>query len=54
MADCNVLRASNELRFLKNNKLIKTKGKGKATYYIAGDALSTEPMRKDFLVVFFF
>ena len=51
MADCDTLKASNELRMLKTNGLFSSKGKGKATYYIPGkglntevsDALSTEP-----------
>jgi ATP-dependent DNA helicase RecG len=51
MADCDTLKASNELRILKTNGLFSSKGKGKATYYIPGkglvtevsDALNTEP-----------
>jgi len=38
---CDVLRASNELRILRDKELISQKGKGKATYYIAGNALNT-------------
>ena len=41
MADCDTLKASNELRLLKTYNLLKSKGKGKSTYYIAGDGLST-------------
>ncbi len=36
MADCDILKASTDLRFLKNVHLIESKGRGKATYYIAG------------------
>lgn len=42
MADCDTLKASNDLRILKSHDLLVSKGKGKATYYIAGVALSTE------------
>jgi ATP-dependent DNA helicase RecG len=41
MADCDTLRASTDLRVLRANDLLKQKGKGKATYYVPGDALST-------------
>lgn len=41
MADCDTLKASNDLRGLKSHNLLKSKGKGKATYYVAGNALST-------------
>jgi len=41
MADCDTLKASNELRLLKANDLLNQKGKGKSTYYIAGERLST-------------
>lgn len=40
MADCDTLKASNDLRLLKTYNLLKSKGKGKATYYVAGDGLS--------------
>ncbi len=43
MADCDTLKASNDLRILKNVEILKARGRGKATYYIAGDSLSTEP-----------
>jgi len=43
MADCDTLKASNDLRMLKTNDLFASRGKGKATYYIAGVGLSTEP-----------
>jgi ATP-dependent DNA helicase RecG len=43
MADCDTLKASSDLRLLKNQDLLKSKGKGKATYYITGDKLNTEP-----------
>ena len=39
MADCDALRASNELRYLKTSKLLNAKKSGKATYYIAGDII---------------
>ena len=42
MADCDTLKASNDLRIMKNHKLLKPRGKGKATYYIAGDGLNLE------------
>lgn len=40
MANCDIIRASGELRFLKSKDLLKSKGKGKATYYVAGTVLS--------------
>ena len=40
---CDVLKASNELRSLRDKGLIEQKGKGRATYYITGDNLNTEP-----------
>src|SRR5690606_15955167 len=43
MADCDMIRAGNELRYLKNVNLLTSKGKGKSTYYIPGQLLSTEP-----------
>lgn len=39
MADSDTLKASTELRLLKTYNLLKSKGKGKATYYIAGSGL---------------
>jgi len=42
MADCDTLKASNDLRFMKTHKLFKSRGKGRATYYIAGDVLNSE------------
>ena len=41
MANCDTLKASNDLRILRNNNFLKVKGKGKSTYYIPGDKLST-------------
>ena len=43
MADCDTLKASNDLRFLKTQNLFISRGKGKATYYIAGIDLNTPP-----------
>ena len=43
MADCDTLKASTDLRMLKSHNLFALKGKGKATYYISGPGLSTEP-----------
>ena len=43
MADCDTLKASNDLRLLKTYNLLNSKGKGKATYYVAGDGLSASP-----------
>ena len=43
MNDCETLRASTELRFLKSFDLLSPKGKGKGTYYISGSKLSTPP-----------
>jgi ATP-dependent DNA helicase RecG len=40
MADCDTLKASNDLRRLKSYNLLNAKGKGKATYYVAGNGLS--------------
>jgi ATP-dependent DNA helicase RecG len=42
MADCDTLKASNDLRMLKTNGLFSARGKGKATYYIPGKGLNTE------------
>lgn len=39
MANCDIIRASSELRYLKAKELLKAKGKGKATYYVAGNQL---------------
>ena len=39
MTDFDTLKASNELRTLKSFDLFHPKGKGKATYYLAGDRL---------------
>lgn len=39
MAGCDTLKASNDLRLLRNHNLLKSKGKGKATYYVASDGL---------------
>ena len=43
MADSDTLKASNDLRLLKTHTLLSPKGKGKATYYVAGIGLSTLP-----------
>lgn len=43
MADCDTLKASTDLRMLKSHNLFSSKGKGKATYYISGPTLTTEP-----------
>ena len=43
MADCDTLKASNDLRLLKTYNLLNSKGKGKATYYVAGIELSAPP-----------
>lgn len=40
MADCDTLKASNDLRLLKSYDLLISKGKGKATYYVSGKGLS--------------
>jgi len=45
MADCDILKASAELRLLKNAGLIDSKGRGKATYYIPG--LTLIPLPKE-------
>lgn len=43
MNDCDTLKASIELRAMKSMNLISPKGKGKGTYYVPGDKLSTPP-----------
>jgi len=43
MADCDTLKASTDLRMLKSYDLFASKGKGKATYYVPGAGLGTEP-----------
>lgn len=40
MTDCDSLKASNELRTLKNQDLLANKGKGRATYYVPGNQLT--------------
>ncbi|MFW6275613.1 MAG: ATP-binding protein, partial [bacterium] len=40
LANCDTLKASADLRNLKEQKLLKAKGKGKATYYIPDDVLT--------------
>jgi ATP-dependent DNA helicase RecG len=40
MTDCDTLKASNELRAMKNQDLLANKGKGKATYYVPGIKLT--------------
>jgi len=40
MSDSDTLKASNDLRILKTYNLLNSKGKGKATYYVAGKELS--------------
>jgi len=44
MADCETLKASNDLRLLKTHNLFISRGKGKATYYIACIDLNTPPL----------
>ena len=39
MADNDISKASSELRYLRNQDLLSSKGKGKSTYYIAGSLL---------------
>ncbi len=41
MSNCDIIQASIELRQLKKLELFKSKGKGKGTYYVSGDKLST-------------
>lgn len=41
MSNCDVIQASNELRQLKKVGLFNSKGKGKGTYYVPGNKLST-------------
>jgi ATP-dependent DNA helicase RecG len=43
MADCDTLKASADLRELKGYELLLSKGKGKSTYYVRGDKLTTPP-----------
>lgn len=44
MSDTDVVRASVELRHLKSLGFFKSKGKGKATYYIAGKLLNSDDL----------
>ena len=39
MADSDISKASSELRYLRNQNLLSSKGKGKSTYYVAGSLL---------------
>ena len=41
MANCDTIKASADLRLLKSLNLLMSKGQGKATYYVAGHALSS-------------
>jgi len=41
MAGCDTLKASTDLRELKEYELLISKGKGKATYYVPGNKLTT-------------
>ena len=41
MSNCDVIQASIELRQLKKSGLFKSRGKGKSTYYVPSDKLST-------------
>ncbi|MCF8367376.1 MAG: hypothetical protein K9H16_16425 [Bacteroidales bacterium] len=43
MADCDTLKASVDLRELKESELLFSKGKGKSTYYVPGNKLTTPP-----------
>jgi len=42
MSDCDTLRASKELNFLREKGLLHSKGKGKATYYVSGQRINTQ------------
>src|SRR5690606_2145614 len=44
MSDTDVVRAGVELRYLKSLGFFKPKGKGKATYYIAGKLLNSDDL----------
>lgn len=44
MADCDTLKASAALRKLKGYELLNSMGKGKATYYVPGNKLTTPPL----------
>ena len=44
MADCDIMKASSELRVLKGYNLLISKGKGRATYYIPAEVLNTPPL----------
>lgn len=43
MADSDMVKASGDLRILRGYNLLKSKGKGKSTYYVPGDGLTTQP-----------
>jgi ATP-dependent DNA helicase RecG len=47
MADCDLMRASQDLRVLRSRELLISKGRGRATYYIAGAAMSQLPIAED-------
>lgn len=40
MADCDTMKASQDLRDLKTHNLLSSKGKGKSTYYVPSELLS--------------
>jgi ATP-dependent DNA helicase RecG len=44
MADCDTLKASAGLRELKGFEILISKGKGKSTYYVPGNKLTTPPL----------
>jgi len=42
MGDCDTLKASKELNFLREKGLLHSKGKGKATYYVSGQRMNSQ------------
>jgi ATP-dependent DNA helicase RecG len=49
MADCDAVRATTDLRALRKSNLLVLFGKGKGTYYKAGDLLNETYIENDFL-----
>jgi ATP-dependent DNA helicase RecG len=47
MSDCEMHRASAELRALRMDKLLESKGRGRATYYVAGIGLKTNGVKNE-------
>ena len=41
ISDCDALKASTELRYLRESDLVEQKGKGRGTYYLKGSSFQS-------------